>query len=1213
MRSLTTRPRAWPPLVALLAGLLFGGLALAVPAQATPPGARAAAPADHGQPAAAPAGQPRAAAADKGPVGWDTYRRLDRLPYLSAGTQTRQFSSFDRTGGNGDGFDGTYSCLKTTASGCVLAEDHGAGEISSIWFTRDNGDVTATGTLTIELDGATVLNAPLQDVVDGKQGAPFVYPLVADADQSSGGVYIKVPMPYRDSMRVTVRNNPLFYHVGYRHFTDADGVRRFDPSDPATDVIDMLKAAGAKDPKPAAAGATTVRRTLGLAAHQQGEAARLDGPGSISALRVRIPDGEDTDAVLSGLRLRLGFDGRQTADAPIGEFFGSGLGESPVRSLLFAMDTAADGWYTTWWPMPYRSDARVSLVNSTGQALSGLDVEVTSAPDSQWAAALAATGGAGYFSAESHRGDTVADHDWLFSDRTGRGKFVGVSDTMQGRIPTGNTRGYLEGDERVYTDGRLSPQTHGTGTEDFYESGWYFNRGTYTNPMNGNPKHEKAADGCQYECDGAYRLMLADAVPYASALRFGIEHGAQDDAPALYGSTAFLYAKDAADGAGLHRTTVIDTGDPASRAAAGYQESGNATQTTLDSVYEGDADDTPVSGAVRATSAPVSFRLDLDAQNQGVLLRRTCDQAAAYQSATVLVDGTGVGTWTQPLGNAAQRWLTDTFPLPASATAGRTRVTVELRPAAGAPAWTASGYAADSLVAAHPDSGPPTAGTAALTSGTDHALHLSWREPADDTGVREYRVYGSASPDVPVGDATLLGTAHAPGFTDGPLKRGTERHYRVVAVDMAGRTAQLGGVLSGRSGTPTRSDLNGDGRDDAVTFTRGEAADVFAALSDGSAFVGDGVKWHDHFAQGGEIPLTGDFDGDGREDAVTFTRGEAADAYVALSDGTPSAATGSSGPTTSRPARQCPRWATSTATARTTSPPSPAATPPTSTWPCPPAAPSGRPASGTATSRWAPRSPRWGTSTGTAATTSPPSPAAPPPTCTCPCPAAARSGRTAGSGTATSRSATRSQRSATSTATAATTSSPSPAAIRRTSSSPSPMAPGSSRTAGSGTTPSPAGTRCPAWATSTATGAPTSSPSPAAPQRTPWCRSPAARPSGPPGPGTATSPPATSGRGPARCRPCPDPSRRGPAPAPGRAPAARPSPSRTAGAPPCARRACPPGREPWCLIGSQTRWRRRTAALVPGRRPVDPWQRRRDGLARRREIPCRSTYPTTRR
>src|SRR5262245_51953437 len=39
-----------------------------------------------------------------GPVGWDLYRHPERLPELSTGVKTRQFSSFDRTGGNDDGF-----------------------------------------------------------------------------------------------------------------------------------------------------------------------------------------------------------------------------------------------------------------------------------------------------------------------------------------------------------------------------------------------------------------------------------------------------------------------------------------------------------------------------------------------------------------------------------------------------------------------------------------------------------------------------------------------------------------------------------------------------------------------------------------------------------------------------------------------------------------------------------------------------------------------------------------------------------------------------------------------------------------------------------------------------------------------------------------------------------------------------------------------------
>ncbi|MFF4829955.1 FG-GAP-like repeat-containing protein [Streptomyces sp. NPDC001312] len=89
-----------------------------------------------------------------------------------------------------------------------------------------------------------------------------------------------------------------------------------------------------------------------------------------------------------------------------------------------------------------------------------------------------------------------------------------------------------------------------------------------------------------------------------------------------------------------------------------------------------------------------------------------------------------------------------------------------------------------------------------------------------------------------------------------------------------------GGTMLG--GSPT--DFTGDGKDDIVTFTQNPEADVYVAPSTGSAFGGAKV-WHDFFAPGGETPLSGDFNGDGKDDIVTFTRDPEADVYVALSDG----------------------------------------------------------------------------------------------------------------------------------------------------------------------------------------------------------------------------------------------------------------------------------------------------------------------------------------
>ncbi len=72
--------------------------------------------------------------------------------------------------------------------------------------------------------------------------------------------------------------------------------------------------------------------------------------------------------------------------------------------------------------------------------------------------------------------------------------------------------------------------------------------------------------------------------------------------------------------------------------------------------------------------------------------------------------------------------------------------------------------------------------------------------------------------------------------------------------------------------TPLVGDFNGDGRDDIATCTRGTAPKVYVALSGGSSFQGTAVLWHENFCPGNAIPLVGDFNGDGRCDLAAFFR-----------------------------------------------------------------------------------------------------------------------------------------------------------------------------------------------------------------------------------------------------------------------------------------------------------------------------------------------------
>ena len=74
------------------------------------------------------------------PSAEDLYR-LDRLPQLKPSVKVGSVSSYDRTGGNDDGFSGKYSFVRKEGDALVLADLKGPGVIWRIWTPTPSDDM----------------------------------------------------------------------------------------------------------------------------------------------------------------------------------------------------------------------------------------------------------------------------------------------------------------------------------------------------------------------------------------------------------------------------------------------------------------------------------------------------------------------------------------------------------------------------------------------------------------------------------------------------------------------------------------------------------------------------------------------------------------------------------------------------------------------------------------------------------------------------------------------------------------------------------------------------------------------------------------------------------------------------------------------------------------------------------------------------------------
>lgn len=446
-----------------------------------------------------------------------------KLPLLREDA-TLQVSSYDRTGGNDDGFSGNYSFLRQEGDQYVIFEDEGPGCVYRIWSANP-------GQRAIEFyfDGEEIPRLVFEHWEDMFLGKvePFVSPVSV---HEIGGWTSYVPMPYEKSLKIITREKINFYQITYTKFADGDGVKTFQP--------EMTENARAKFERVCAAwnamgehpwSEAIASRESGSVVVQAGGSASLgvlDGPGIAHLLELTYASADAK--LLRKAVLRINVDGGEPeVECPLGDFFLSPFPGETSQSLLCGVAMENPNRLYSYWPMPYRESITAEIANDSGDPLQ-IEFKVGYAPLDEWSDNLA------LFNARWLRQNPTTDGElYPILDARGRGHWCGVSIGMQGFAPG---MFYLEGDEMLWIDDRDNTYYNGTGSEDYYNGGWYFGT-TGSFPYYGCGYHNDGEGRCH-----AYRIHMADLVPWQRQARIGIEHGAVSDYPADYCGTTFWYA-----------------------------------------------------------------------------------------------------------------------------------------------------------------------------------------------------------------------------------------------------------------------------------------------------------------------------------------------------------------------------------------------------------------------------------------------------------------------------------------------------------------------------------------------------------------------------------------------------------------------------------------------------------------------------------------------
>lgn len=296
-----------------------------------------------------------------------------------------------------------------------------------------------------------------------------------------------------------------------------------------------------------ATGANADRRTV-----KPGESLTLldtDGPGLISHLWFTIASSEPYH--LKKIVLRMYWDGEETpsVEAPIGDFFGLGLGYyHPWQSEMLSVGSVKD--LNCFFPMPFQHHARVVVTNEGTQDIGALYYNIeyrTGAPldpetlyfHAQYRQAQPNRGWTNRWTSNAQplvnrRPNLTGQDNYVWFEAKGSGQYAGV--TMS--ILQNQNDWWGEGDDMFFVDGVKKPNIAGTGSEDYFLGAWGFKEHPFSYLMYGAPIVGKDRAGSR---SSVYRFHLDAPIVFKTSFKATIEHGNANHRSDNFYSVAYWY------------------------------------------------------------------------------------------------------------------------------------------------------------------------------------------------------------------------------------------------------------------------------------------------------------------------------------------------------------------------------------------------------------------------------------------------------------------------------------------------------------------------------------------------------------------------------------------------------------------------------------------------------------------------------------------------